>query len=203
MEHDGDLFLRACRGERVPRPPVWIMRQAGRYLPEYREVRKKVDFLTLCRTPELAAQVTIQPVDRLGVDDLAQGARDGRCRHEQHMWGTTLARQHGTLDDTEAMLLVDDGQAEVGEPDRVLHEGVGADDDQAARPSASRGRDGRAKQLDRFAALRSRQRPRKQRHVMAERLQQSRQCLRVLARQKVRWREQRALMTGVGREDER
>ena len=68
MEHDGDIFLRACRGERVSRPPVWIMRQAGRYLPEYREVRKKVDFLTLCRTPELAAQVTIQPVDRLGVD---------------------------------------------------------------------------------------------------------------------------------------
>jgi len=63
-----DLFLRVCRGERASRPPVWIMRQAGRYLPEYREVRKKVDFLTLCRTPELAAQVTLQPVDRLGVD---------------------------------------------------------------------------------------------------------------------------------------
>jgi uroporphyrinogen decarboxylase len=63
-----DLFLRACRGERTPRPPVWLMRQAGRYLPEYREVRKHADFLTLYRTPELAAQVTIQPVDRLGVD---------------------------------------------------------------------------------------------------------------------------------------
>ncbi len=65
---DNDLFLRAARGESVERPPVWMMRQAGRYLPEYREVRAKVDFLTLCKTPELAAQVTIQPIDRLGVD---------------------------------------------------------------------------------------------------------------------------------------
>ncbi len=63
-----DIFLRACRGEKVDYTPVWLMRQAGRYLKEYQEVRAKVDFLTLCKTPELAAKVTLQPVDILGVD---------------------------------------------------------------------------------------------------------------------------------------
>jgi uroporphyrinogen decarboxylase len=63
-----DTFLKACRGEKVDYTPVWIMRQAGRYMKEYQEVRAKVDFLTLCKTPELAAQVTLQPVDILGVD---------------------------------------------------------------------------------------------------------------------------------------
>ncbi|MEC4683643.1 MAG: uroporphyrinogen decarboxylase [Nitrospirota bacterium] len=63
-----DLFLRACRRESTDRPPVWIMRQAGRYMPEYQEIRKKTSFLGLCKTPELAADATLLPIDILDVD---------------------------------------------------------------------------------------------------------------------------------------
>ncbi len=61
-------FLDACKGLPVDRTPVWLMRQAGRYLPEYMEVRSNCTFLELCKTPELAAKVTLQPVDILKVD---------------------------------------------------------------------------------------------------------------------------------------
>ena len=63
-----DIFLRACRGEKTEYTPVWIMRQAGRYLPEYQEIRQGLSFLKLCKTPELCVTVTKQPIDYLGVD---------------------------------------------------------------------------------------------------------------------------------------
>ena len=62
------IFLKACRMEPTEYTPVWLMRQAGRYMKEYRAIREKVPFLTMCKTPDLAAEVTLQPIEKLGVD---------------------------------------------------------------------------------------------------------------------------------------
>src|SRR6186997_3572137 len=67
-ELKNDLLLKALRGEQVSRPPVWMMRQAGRYLPDYIKLRDKYNFFTRVQTPELACEITLQPVDQVGVD---------------------------------------------------------------------------------------------------------------------------------------
>src|SRR5215213_2524481 len=63
-----DLLLRVLRGEQVERTPVWMMRQAGRYLPDYMKLKAKYSFFERCRIPELATEITIQPVEQVGVD---------------------------------------------------------------------------------------------------------------------------------------
>ncbi len=63
-----DLVLKALRGEKTERVPVWMMRQAGRYLPDYLKLKAKYDFFTRVQTPELATEITLQPIDQVGVD---------------------------------------------------------------------------------------------------------------------------------------
>lgn len=65
---ENDLLLRALRGESVERPPVWMMRQAGRYLPDFMKLKEKYDFFTRCRTPELATEITVMPIRQVGPD---------------------------------------------------------------------------------------------------------------------------------------
>ncbi len=63
-----DLLLKALKGESVERPPVWMMRQAGRYLPDFMKLKEKYDFFTRCRTPELATEITVMPIRQIGPD---------------------------------------------------------------------------------------------------------------------------------------
>lgn len=63
-----DLFLKALKGETVERPPVWMMRQAGRYLPDFMKLKEKYDFFTRCQTPELATEITVMPIDQIDTD---------------------------------------------------------------------------------------------------------------------------------------
>ena len=62
------LLLDALNGDNVSRPPVWMMRQAGRYLPDFMKLKEKYDFFTRCKTPELAAKITLMPIEQIGTD---------------------------------------------------------------------------------------------------------------------------------------
>ena len=112
---EDSLFMRACRREAVARPPVWLMRQAGRYLPEYQAIRNKVTFLELCKNPILSAEVMLATVDRLGVDaaiifsdllpilqpmglDLEFAAGEGPVIHNPLRSRTDLERFHELVD---------------------------------------------------------------------------------------------------------
>lgn len=68
MANSNTTFLAACRRQKTPCTPVWVMRQAGRYMKEYRDLRARVSFIELCKNPDLATEVTLMPIDRLGVD---------------------------------------------------------------------------------------------------------------------------------------
>src|SRR5207248_3320342 len=68
MSAPDSIFVKACRRQPVPRTPIWLMRQAGRYMAEYRAVRKQYSLLEICKKPEIAAEVTITAAERLGVD---------------------------------------------------------------------------------------------------------------------------------------
>ena len=63
-----DIFLQALAGKALRRPPVWMMRQAGRYLPDFMKLKEKYDFFTRCQTPELASEITVMPIDQIGTD---------------------------------------------------------------------------------------------------------------------------------------
>jgi uroporphyrinogen decarboxylase len=109
-----DRFLRACRCEFVDHTPVWLMRQAGRYMPEYRALREKYDLLTLCRTPELAVQVTLQPLERFDLDaailfsDIMIPLRGMGVEFDIHEnVGPVIAHPVRTLQDTATLRVLD------------------------------------------------------------------------------------------------
>jgi uroporphyrinogen decarboxylase len=131
-----DRFLAACAREKLAAPPAWVMRQAGRYLPEYREVRARNDFLSMVRTPEIAAEVTCQPVRRFGMDVavifsdiLVPAAAMGLDVQFREGEGPTLAPPVRTAEDVERLRDFVPGEATafVGEAIRRVRAELGSE----------------------------------------------------------------------------
>jgi len=131
-----DRFLTACRRKKLDAPPAWIMRQAGRYLPEYRELRAKSDFLTMVRTPALAAEVTCQPLRRFDMDAavifsdiLVPCAAMGIAVAFTDGEGPSLAPRIRTRADVDGLKDFDAAKATgfVGDAIRIVRKELGAD----------------------------------------------------------------------------
>jgi uroporphyrinogen decarboxylase len=135
IENRKELFLRACRFEPVDRVPVWLMRQAGRYLPEYQAVRTRHSFLEICKTPELAAEVSLQPFRILGVDaiivfsDILIVAEAMGMSLEVPDSGPVLSNPVRTLDDVRRLRQFDPERATrfVSDAIRTICRAVGPD----------------------------------------------------------------------------
>ncbi len=137
---------------------------------------------------------------QVGVDDLAQHLRDGRRGHQQHVDRTALGRQGLPFRDAEAMLLVDDREPQVGEPDVVLDQRLGAHEHEAPTASQERGSHRRLGQRQRLASFARAHAAGQQHDLVAERFHERAQGRRVLPGQQVGWRQQRGLAARVGDE---
>ena len=137
-----DLFLRACRQEVTERPPVWIMRQAGRYMPEYRALREGLSFLEFCKNPELCTQATLLPIDMLEVD-VATGEELRWFGYVPGSWSfeppeSAFVYQHGVTYTPEGTLLVS-SQVDRSSYEGVVREYAVDEDDQVLREVWSHG----------------------------------------------------------------
>ena len=110
-EIKNDLFLRACKRLPVERTPIWVMRQAGRYLPEYRETRARAgSFMDLCQNPELACEVTLQPLERFPLDAAILFSDILTIPHAMKLGLEFEAGEAGCLVDIQTDLVVDPGE---------------------------------------------------------------------------------------------
>ena len=131
-----ELLIAAAQGQKTPRPPIWLMRQAGRYMQEYQNLRKKHSFMELCHEPDLATEITLQPMKAFGMDAailfcdiLVTAEALGRCRDYREK-GPVIANPVRTEADLEALLPKDAALNSLGYVSttlRQIREGIGAE----------------------------------------------------------------------------